>query len=129
MPPPKTVRGRPADNRNGLQNTTDTPPPNGTPAAKVPVAADVLANAAELIGTQHERDHAAERRGFNRGYDLGRRDGWRAGYAKARQEEDDAWAAAARRVTHGPSYDEMDRRRYPPGGRLSWIQGEGGDAA
>lgn len=58
--------------------------------------------------------------------------GHHAGYELAVRE----WKITAAGMTHlgGPSYAELDRRRYPPGGRLSWIiprpgEADGGEAA
>lgn len=61
-------------------------------------------------------------------------DEWRAGYrcghadatADAERRESDAWASRSPlRGAVGPSHAEMDKRRYPPDGRLSWL----GDAS
>ena len=54
------------------------------------------------------------------------RSGYRTGYELAVRE----WKITAAGMTHlgGPTYAELDRRRYPPGGRLSWIIPRPGEA-
>jgi hypothetical protein len=68
----------------------------------------------------------AWREGYAAGYDRGAADG------RAQAEAcDEAWwrDLAARVARAGRPYSEMDRRRYPPGGRLSWIRDRPGDDA
>ena len=50
---------------------------------------------------------------------------YRTGYELAVRE----WKITAAGMTHlgGPTYAEQDRRRYPPGGRESWIIPRPGD--
>jgi hypothetical protein len=80
---------------------------------------------AGLLGLSDERDQwerlalawvcSAYRSGYQDGHDAG----YRTGYELAVRE----WKITAAGMTHlgGPTYAELDRRRYPPGGRLSWI--------
>jgi len=51
---------------------------------------------------------------------------WRAGFEAGRQaeaaERDAAWIRIARPLARGgPSYAELDRKRYPPDGRAGWL--------
>ena len=53
-------------------------------------------------------------------------DGYRAGFESGRtvgygQAVTDWKVTVGTLVLDGPAYAEMDRRRYPPDGRLSWI--------
>jgi hypothetical protein len=76
--------------------TLDTPP--------LTVDASVLADAVELIGTQHER----EREAFNRGYNLGRADACVAlAEMEARRERAEQWrdwAAALKEAKADPGF-------------------------
>ena len=85
---------------------------------------------AELLELSAERDgwvrlaldwaRSAYRRGYRDGHDAG----YRTGYDQAVRE----WKITAAGMTHlgGPPFAELDRRRYPPDGRLSWIQPQTG---
>lgn len=100
---------------------------------------EVGALVARLARAEHERDQlraalldasvAADRASAARlGYWT---DGYRAGFEAGRQvgygQAVHEWKITARNVgwydvsQHGPAWAELDRRRYPPGGRLSWI--------
>ena len=61
------------------------------------------------------------------GYTAGRADAYRQGYEQAVRE----WKITAAGLTHlgGPPWEELDKRRYPPGGRQSWITSSPGEAA
>ena len=65
---------------------------------------------------------SAYRSGYRAGYDAG----YRAGYAEAVSD----WKVVAGVVSGGPSFAQLDKRRYPPAGRQSWIirSGENGDS-
>jgi hypothetical protein len=91
-----------------------------------------------LIALSDERDRWVRlaldwaRSAYRSGYADGHRSGYRTGYELAVRE----WKITARGMTHlgGPTYAEQDRRRYPPGGRKSWIiprdgEADGGEAA
>ena len=81
--------------------------------------------AVDLLDLSDERDQwvrlalAWARSAYRRGYQVGHDTGYRTGYELAVRE----WKITAAGMTHlgGPTYAEQDRRRYPPGGRLSWI--------
>jgi len=79
---------------------------------------------AEILEQSDERDRwlarvlAAERAGFDRGRAIG--------YSEGRRdvlEEEAAAQRAAARLVHpdNPTYAELDRLRYPPLGRKSWL--------
>ncbi len=51
----------------------------------------------------------------------GHRAGYAAGYDHGYAQAVTAWKVTAGTISGGPSFAEMDRRRYPPGGRQSWI--------
>ena len=77
-----------------------------------------------LLELSDERDMwlrqvlASERAAYQRG----RAAGIDNGRAAAEREHAEAWKAAARQIARGgPTHDELDRLRYPPGGRESWI--------
>lgn len=86
---------------------------------------------AVLLALSDERDRwerlalawarSAYRSGYRDGYDTG----YRTGYERAVTQ----WKITAAGMTHlgGPTYAEQDRRRYPPGGRKSWIIPRPGD--
>jgi hypothetical protein len=87
---------------------------------------------AELLALSGERDrwHALALSYFADGYRAGFEAGHDTGYSQAVTE----WRITALGMTHlgGASYAELDRRRYPPGGRKSWIiprpgEADGGD--
>lgn len=81
--------------------------------------------AVDPLGLSDERDRwmrlalSWARSAYRNGYQAGHDRGYRTGYELAVRE----WKITAAGMTHlgGPSYAELDRRRYPPGGRLSWI--------
>ena len=60
------------------------------------------------------------------GYHDGHSSGYRVGFEVAVRE----WKITAAGMTDlgGLAYAEQDRRRYPPGGRLSWIAARPGEA-
>lgn len=94
-------------------SVTDDAPTSRHAGCVVPVAADLLATAADLIGSQHEREHAAERRGFDRGHRQGRAEGYEAGYLRA--------CAEVKQVNAGlVGALELDLRRWPPAGRAAY---------
>ena len=80
---------------------------------------------AVLLALSDERDRwerlalAWARSAYRSGYADGYGTGYRTGYERAVVE----WKITAAGMTHlgGRTYAEQDRRRYPPGGRLSWI--------
>jgi hypothetical protein len=59
------------------------------------------------------------------------RRGWRAGYNAGYLNAVTDWKVTAAGMTHlgGPAFAELDRRRYPPGGRKSWFLPKSGDDA
>jgi hypothetical protein len=91
----------------------------------------VAREVAELLDRSNERDtwqrfaEAWARWAARTAYRAGHAAGYRRGYEQAVTE----WKITAAGMTHlgGPSYAEQDRRRYPPGGRLSWIIPRPGD--
>ena len=72
---------------------------------------------AELLDRSDERERLAGALELA-AYHRGREDGYRAGYAQAVTD----WKVTAGLLSGGPPFAELDRRRYPPGGRLSWIR-------
>jgi hypothetical protein len=86
----------------------------------------------ELLGLSGERDQWVRlalswaRSAYRSGYHDGHDTGYRTGYKRAVRE----WKITAAGMTHlgGRSFAEQDRRRYPPGGRLSWIIPRPGEA-
>jgi hypothetical protein len=92
-----------------------------------------MTRAGLLIALSDERDRWERlaldwaRSAYRSGYRAGYESGYRAGYELAVTE----WKITAAGMTHlgGPTFAELDRRRYPPGGRKSWINrsGENGE--
>jgi hypothetical protein len=133
--------GPPGRKRNGPRAVTPTqgdrlhtltsPPLSAEVAPSVPRGSDgtmarlaaLLGLLAALLGLSDERDQwqrvglARERAAWRRGWRDGYGAGYRAGYELAVR----AWKVTAGVVSGGPSHAELDRRRYPPGGRESWI--------
>lgn len=76
----------------------------------------------ELLDHSDERDGYETRikQAFREGYHVGHEVGYEAGYGQAVTD----WKVTAAGMTGlgGPTFAELDRRRYPPGGRLSWIR-------
>jgi hypothetical protein len=74
---------------------------------------------------------AAWREGYDCGYELGVEDGRRQVLAEetAARRAMAARVAGARPGSRYVSADELDRRRYPPDGRASWLLPASGDAA
>ena len=95
------------------------------PAPLSAVVTDLLAYSDLMDATLRLR-LAAWREGYSAGYERGVRDG----RAQAEADDEAWWRELARQVAHGgPSYAELERRRYGPGGRLSWIRPRPGDDA
>jgi hypothetical protein len=84
------------------------------------------------LALSDERDLALRlRHGYWReGYRLGREHGWRDGYEQARAEQEAAWqevAAKIARSASAPSFAELERRRWGPGGREHFGDPRPGD--
>ena len=81
-----------------------------------------MTRAGLLIALSDERDRWVRlaldwaRSAYRSGYQAGHDAGYRTGYSTAV----DDWKVVAE-VTVGRTFAELDRRRYPPGGRQSWI--------
>lgn len=91
-------------------------------------ASPLAEDAARLLELSDERDQwerlrdAAYRDGWQAGHDAGQREGYRRAAADWKVTvTNTGWLGPA------PSHAELDRRRYPPGGRLSWLQPRLGD--
>jgi len=115
---PETDRARPC--QDGPHNQT-------SPDDTIRVAAGVLQQAADLIGTQAERERQVARRNFNEGLTLGLDLGDGRGYARAHRELEQIWRDAARPVAHGTPYADLERRRWGPGGREHFADPRPGD--
>lgn len=75
---------------------------------------------AQLLELSDERDQWEQLAAamWRSGYAAGRASGHRQGYEQAVRE----WKITAAGLSLGGTpFEELDRRRYPPGGRLSWI--------
>jgi hypothetical protein len=109
--PPDNGRGRPAQAASVIPVDASI-----TRADPVPLRQAV----AELLDRSDERDRFLDRilQAWREGYLRGHQAGYEAGYAQAVTD----WKVTAGLLSGGPSFAELDRRRYPPGGRLSWIQ-------
>lgn len=51
----------------------------------------------------------------------GWRAGYRAGYAQSEQDMERHWQEIVKPILCGVTHAELNRRRYPPDGRLSWL--------
>ncbi len=88
---------------------------------------------ARVIALSDERDTwlrlalAWARSAYRSGYQHGHDTGYRTGYELAVLQ----WKITAAGMTHlgGRPFAELDRLRYPPGGRRSWIIPRPGEAA
>jgi len=112
----------------GRPPASSPPPPQqqGSAAVSVPPG---LADLLDLSGERDRWERLARtwaRSSYRSGYQDGHDAGYRTGYELAVRE----WKITAAGMTHlgGPSFKELDRRRYPPGGRLSWIIPRPGEA-
>jgi len=73
-------------------------------------------------GTDDERHAEMWRRMGRETADEARTEGWRAGYEAGARVLADTWPALVATVTRdGPSHDEMEARRYGPGGRAAFA--------
>jgi hypothetical protein len=100
--------------------------------ASVAAGRDRALDRAGLLALSGERDRDLRRilAAWREGYAAGRADGWRDGYAKALDEEAAAWRRVAGRVGRGagdPSFAELERRRWGPGGREHFADPRPGD--
>jgi hypothetical protein len=60
-------------------------------------------------------------------WEIGRRQGHADGYADGYEQAVTDWKVVAKDlVSTVPAYAELDRRRYPPKGRLAWLNRNGG---
>lgn len=127
-PPGRGYAERPGHQPSRPHLAGSSPPPQRVPAVTVAAPADIRA----LLVTAAERDTwlrrvlAAELDGYRRGYGDGYRDGGEELYARRR--------AAPPIVITGPSYAELELRRWGPGGREHFgdprpndFRGRGGD--
>jgi hypothetical protein len=88
--------------------------------ALVSVSADVLTATADLIGTQGDRERAAERRGYRRGHQDGRAEGYAAGYLEAIAEIKEINQDLVASL-------ELELLRWPPSGRGTFGRPRPGD--
>ena len=100
------------------------------PAADPPPLRQAVA---ELVALSDERDTWLRRleAEYGAGFDLGYAIGIEAGRAQVLAEEARFRRETARMVRTGDqrSHDQMDRKRYPPDGRVSWLLPGNGGAA
>src|SRR5262245_52051069 len=85
---------------------------------------------AEFLALSGERDLARRlRHGYwAEGYRLGRERGWREGYEASEADMAAQWQEIASPVARGgPSYTELERRRYGPGGRKHFADPRPGE--
>lgn len=91
-------------------------------------ASPLAEDAVRLFELSDERDqwHCWALSMWGEGWQAGHDAGWREGY---RQAAADWKVTVSNTGWHGPSpaHAELDRRRYPPAGRLSWLQPRLGD--
>lgn len=64
---------------------------------------------------------------YRQGHEDGRQLGYDEGYTAAVAESEAAWYAAAHPVAAGVPHDELERRRWGPGGRLRFGEKREGD--
>ena len=123
--------GRPPDDSGPRQVAEPARGHHSPPPSRREATHSVSRGLAGLLDLSGERDQrqrlalAWARSEYRRGYHDGHDAGYRAGYELAVAE----WKITAAGMTHlgGPSFAELDRRRYPPDGRLSWIIPRPGD--
>ena len=85
--------------------------------------------AVDVLDLSDERDlHLALRlAAWRDGYRVGHRAGYESGYRSGFEVAVRQWKVTAGVQSGGRPFAEMDRRRYPPGGRLSWLLPRPGD--
>ena len=105
-----------------LKATTPPPQQRGSAAAIVRRGG----RPAALIALSDERDLQLRLRlaAWRAGYQAGSAAGYQRGYAQAVRD----WKVTAGLLPGGPTFAELDRRRYPPDGRRSWILPRPGEA-
>jgi hypothetical protein len=65
---------------------------------------------------------------WRRGYRLGWEHGWKAGHDAADAEQAASWREVAGPIARsGPSFAELERRRWGPGGREHFADPRAGD--
>jgi hypothetical protein len=98
-----------------------------TDAAEPPIA--LTRAVAELLELSGERDRWMDRLGVE--YRLGWKLGYAAGVDEGRRleaaERDRAWSRAAGVIIRGETYDELELRRWGPGGRAHFGDTRPGD--
>jgi hypothetical protein len=88
-------------------------------------AAALAEAAAELIAYSDTQDAWLHR--VHDAWETGRRQGHAAGYAAGYAQAVTDWKVTVKDLTSTvPAYAELDRRRYPPNGRLAWLNRNGG---
>ena len=60
-------------------------------------------------------------------YQAGHADGYRAGYRQADADQAARWNQVARAAIDGPTYAELEERRWGPGGREAFAEPRPGD--
>ena len=85
--------------------------------AKVQAERDELRAAFHARSHERDRWHRAALDYWADGYRAGYEAGAEVGYARAAED----WKVVHGMSVGGPTHAELDRRRYPPNGRQSWI--------
>jgi flagellar biosynthesis/type III secretory pathway protein FliH len=115
---PATTPGRP----NAEDSTTSTASVQREP---VPFREAV----AELLSWSDALDRSLRLRlaAYRQGHEDGRQLGYDEGYTAAVAESERAWYALAHPVATGIGHDELERRRWGPGGRSRFGDPQAGD--
>jgi hypothetical protein len=119
------IPGRPA-------SKTPAPPSPASPVLSLPAGGDSGRDCAWWVALSDERDLALRLRlaAWRNGYRLGREHGWKQGYEAACADQEAAWHEVAGRVARGanqPTFAELERRRWGPGGREHFADPRPGD--
>jgi hypothetical protein len=130
VPKPDRRRGRPGGHHSRQTGPNVESPPTATDSHSVQREPVPLAEAvAELLSWSDALAASLRLRlaAYRQGHEDGRQLGYDEGYTAAVAESEAAWYAAAHPVAAGIPHDELERRRWGPGGRARAGEPRAGD--
>ncbi len=131
-PGEEPARLDPAPAQDAERRSLTLTPGDDLPVSLATAVAEVLA-----VGERRELNLELRLQAWREGWLAGHEVGYRGGYAQAEKDMARRWREIARPVARGgPSFAELERRRWGPGGREHFADprpgdypGRGGDAA